>query len=106
MWMQGGERKVLMPSTPFAYSQVVSRTFASFRVVDGSISSGHRNFWSGFDSRQLHHKRPRSEIILRPGFFRVNTASAPSRTPAVDTGMRGVRRVIVTRCYVSPSNGT
>jgi hypothetical protein len=28
---------VLMPSTPFAYPQVVSRTFASFRV----LSRGH-----------------------------------------------------------------
>jgi hypothetical protein len=32
---------VLMPSTPFASSQVVSRTFASFRVVNSSVSAKH-----------------------------------------------------------------
>jgi hypothetical protein len=31
---------VLMPSTPLAYPQVVSRTFASFRVVNFRVSAG------------------------------------------------------------------
>jgi hypothetical protein len=42
-------RAVLMPSTPFAYPQVISRTFALFRVVNSSISAGHDHFWGGFD---------------------------------------------------------
>jgi hypothetical protein len=33
-----------MPSRPFAYPQVISRTFALFRVVDFSISPGQRHF--------------------------------------------------------------
>jgi hypothetical protein len=49
---------MLTPSTPFASPQVVSRTFACFRVVKFCISAGHANFWSGFDSRQLHREGP------------------------------------------------
>jgi hypothetical protein len=45
-----------MPSTPFAYPQVVSRTFASFRVAKFSVSAGHGDFCDGFDSRQLHRE--------------------------------------------------
>jgi hypothetical protein len=48
---------VLTPSTPFAYPQVASRTFASFRVVHSGISAGQRDFCNGFDSRQLHNRR-------------------------------------------------
>ncbi len=47
---------VLMPSTPFVYPQVASRLFASFRVVEFSVCTGHRHFCSGFDSRQLHQQ--------------------------------------------------
>jgi hypothetical protein len=47
---------MLMASTPFAYPQVVSRTFASFRVDKFSVSAGHKDFSSGFDSRQLHQR--------------------------------------------------
>ena len=50
---------LLTPSTPFAYSQVVSRCFALFRVVRFSVSAGHGDFCSLFDSRQLHRKRCR-----------------------------------------------
>ena len=46
---------VLMPSTPFAYPQVISRTFASLRVLQLYVSAGHSHFWGGFDSRQPHH---------------------------------------------------
>jgi hypothetical protein len=46
-----------MSSTPFAYPQVISRRFASFRVVDFSISAFQRDFWGGFDSRQLQWHR-------------------------------------------------
>ena len=45
-----------MPSTRGAYSHVVSRAFASFRVVGDSSSSGQRDFCAEFDSRQLHQK--------------------------------------------------
>jgi len=45
---------LLMPSTPFAYPQVISRRFAYFRVVKMRISAGQRHLCSGFDSRQLH----------------------------------------------------
>jgi hypothetical protein len=48
-----------MPSTPFAYPQVISRRFAYSRVVKMRISADQRHFRDGFDSRQLH-KRIRS----------------------------------------------
>ena len=51
------------PSTRFAYSQVFSRAFASFRVVRFDVSAGQRHFCSGFDSRQLHHERPWSGVV-------------------------------------------
>src|ERR1700758_2088579 len=38
---------VLMPSTPFAYPQVISRTFASLRVLQLYVSAGHSHFWAG-----------------------------------------------------------
>jgi hypothetical protein len=38
---------VLMPSTRFAYPQVVSRIFASFRVAKFSIPAGDAVFWGG-----------------------------------------------------------
>jgi hypothetical protein len=44
---------MLMPSTPFAYPQVVSRTFASFRVVNLGVSAGQLDFCGGFDPRHL-----------------------------------------------------
>jgi hypothetical protein len=51
---QGLGLKVLMPSTPAAYPQVISRAFASFRVPKFRVSPAQGNFWDGFDSRQLH----------------------------------------------------
>jgi hypothetical protein len=50
-------RAMLMPSTPSAYPQVISRHLASFRVVQFYVSAAHDHFWGGFDSRQLHWKR-------------------------------------------------
>ena len=47
---------MLTPSTPLAYPQVVSRSFALFRVVNFSVLAGRATFCSGFDSRQLHWK--------------------------------------------------
>jgi hypothetical protein len=47
---------MMTPSTPFAYPQVVPRTFTSFRVLKSSISAGQLHFCTGFDSRQLHNK--------------------------------------------------
>jgi hypothetical protein len=43
-----------MSSTPFAYSQVISRRFAYFRVVSFGIYAGKPDSCDGFDSRQLH----------------------------------------------------
>jgi hypothetical protein len=45
---------LLMPSTPFTQSHVISRRFAYFRVVNFDISAVQRDFCDGFDSRQLH----------------------------------------------------
>jgi AMP-binding enzyme C-terminal domain len=45
---------MLMPSTPFASPQVVSRRFTLFRVPGIGVSAGQLDFCSGFDSRQLH----------------------------------------------------
>src|SRR5271156_3511866 len=53
-----------MPSTPLAYAQVVSRTFASFRVARSSVSAGQRDFCAGFDSQQLHWKRAALSRVL------------------------------------------
>ena len=39
--------RVLTPQTPFAYSQVLSRTFGSFRVLNSSVSAGQRNSEAG-----------------------------------------------------------
>ena len=60
-----------MPSTPSAHPQVISRTFAPFRVPRSAISAGQPDFHGGFDSRQprptdaaepaasrLRHRRP------------------------------------------------
>ncbi len=50
-----------------------SRTFASFRVVKFEVSAGQRDFWAGFDSRQLHQWHPTyahettTTAILNPG---------------------------------------
>ena len=46
-----------MPSTPSAYPQVISRTFALFREARTSVSAAQIDFLDGFDSRQLHWKR-------------------------------------------------
>jgi hypothetical protein len=46
----------LFAQTLFAYSRVISRRFAYFRVVNFDISAGHRDFCGGFDSRQPHQK--------------------------------------------------
>jgi hypothetical protein len=42
---QGLGLKVLMPSTPAAYPQVISRAFASFRVPKFRVSAAQGNFW-------------------------------------------------------------
>jgi hypothetical protein len=47
---------MLMPSTPFASPQVVSRLFAWFRVVDFGVSAGHAVLCAWFDSRQPHQE--------------------------------------------------
>ncbi len=61
---------VLMSSTPLAYPQVISCTFASFRVPKFGVLAGQFDFCAGFDSRQLHQKG-RGDTAL----FRVNISS-------------------------------
>jgi hypothetical protein len=39
-----GVDDVLMPSTPSAYPQVISRRLASFRVLDSVVSAGQSDF--------------------------------------------------------------
>jgi hypothetical protein len=58
------KRAVLMPSTPFAYSHVISRRFAYFRVVGFDIFAGQRHFRDGFDSRQLHYRLSLEPIMM------------------------------------------
>ena len=58
----------MMPSTPFAYSDVISRLFACFRVVGFDIFAVQRDFCDGFDSRQLHKKECSSEHVLLEKF--------------------------------------
>jgi hypothetical protein len=53
-----------MPSTPFAYPQVVSRTFASFRVLEFDFSAAQRDFRAWFDSRQLHEDVDQSHMRI------------------------------------------
>jgi hypothetical protein len=46
-------KALLMPSTPFAYPQVISRNVPSFRVVKVNVYAGQAYFRAEFDSR-LH----------------------------------------------------
>ena len=94
-----------MPSTPFAYPQVVSRTFASFRVVKSSVSAGQRDFCAGFDSRQLHRRRAAE---MRPFLFggADELQSAASRwcrslNGAVARVERAVRHSPGLRCFLN-----
>ena len=66
---------LLMPSTRFAYPQVVWRTFASFRVVNSDVSSVQRDFCSGFDSRQLHREFTGQSQNFWPVFLFSNFSS-------------------------------
>src|SRR6476620_5252707 len=58
-----------MPSTPDAYPQVISRTFALFRVLKFDVSAGQQDFWAGIDSRQLHRKQQFRGCKSRPELF-------------------------------------
>jgi hypothetical protein len=66
----GRRHCVLTPSTSFAYPQVVSRTFASFRVSKCDVYAAHQHFCSGFDSRQLHKRRAAEMRPFRMSTFR------------------------------------
>ena len=76
-WLRSflGGRAVLMPSTPFAYSDVISRRFAYFRVIGFDISAGQCNFCDGFDSRQLHEESAGQDHKSWPVFIRINISS-------------------------------
>jgi hypothetical protein len=81
---------LLMPSTPFAYPQVISRRFAYCRVVKMRISADQRHFRDGFDSRQLHRKSAGQSDNLEPGFIFISVQQ-PSVRP-----WGGASRVAVT----------
>jgi hypothetical protein len=55
---------MLMPSTPSAHPHVVSRRFASVRVLRFRVSAAQGDFWAGFDSRQLHKQNSWSEALI------------------------------------------
>jgi len=101
---RGDRCSVLMSSTPFAYPQVVSRTFASFRVAIFSVSAAQRDFWRGFDSRQLHRLGTGQDSS--PGPFSFPTMSTGrgdagaawprvARFPADDEGLDVVPAIAV-----------
>jgi hypothetical protein len=56
---QAKASKVLMPSTPFAYPQVISRTFASLRVLNSTFPQFIAIFGAGSipgsSTRSRHH---------------------------------------------------
>jgi hypothetical protein len=58
-----------MASTPSAYPQVVSRTFASFRVVNSAVIPAQGDFCAWFDSRQLHTEDAGQSRKLWPAFL-------------------------------------
>jgi hypothetical protein len=74
---------MLMPSTPFAPPQVVSRLFALFRVVKFGVSAAHNEFCVWFDSRQLHRSNSRSGCISALACFLFGHILGTSRNKAV-----------------------
>jgi hypothetical protein len=75
---------MLMPSTPFASPQVVSRHFTLFRVPGIGVSAGQQDFYSGFDSRQLHRKEAGQDHQILTCFLCASTfhlSSAPIWIP-------------------------
>ena len=80
---------MLMPSTPIAYPQVVSRRFAYFRVVNSDVSAGQAVFCRRFDSRQLHQRLPRSRWISE-------LPPRRRRGPLGDVGFIGPRDCLMT----------
>src|SRR4029079_2766786 len=87
---------VLMPSTPFAYPQVISRCFMLFRVVKFSVSAAQRDFCSGrvrFPAAPLPEDRPG---LKSPGLLSFSTHVHQHRTR---------RHTLVRRDRVSQSIG-
>jgi hypothetical protein len=80
---------MLMPSTPFAPPQVVSRRFALFRVVEFGVSAGQLDFCSGFDSRQLHKLGTGQGDKPWPVFLSINIPSTSS--PGLPYSVASVR---------------
>jgi hypothetical protein len=62
-----------MPSTPLAYPQVISRTFVSFHAPKSGVSAGQRDFWGGFDSRQLHRECAGQRVFSPPDWVLAGT---------------------------------
>jgi hypothetical protein len=95
-----GVDDVLMPSTPLAYLQVVSRCLASFRVVDSTVSAGRADFWAWFDSRQLHTEDagqgPKALVSFLLVKIPVKSCNGIT-TSAVDSGVWFVKDGVNTR---------
>jgi hypothetical protein len=66
---------VLMPSTPLAYLQVISRRFACFRVPNLSIYAAQVDLCDEFDSRQLHRVSAGQGNDALTSFLFVNVSS-------------------------------
>jgi hypothetical protein len=62
----------------FRYPQVVSRCFASFRVVKFRLSAGHRAFCAEFDSRRPHQESAGQNHRFWPVFFLINICGRDS----------------------------
>jgi hypothetical protein len=88
-----------MPSTPFAYPQVISRHLASFRVVKPHLSAAQADFWAGFDSRQPYLVLAEGEAnasATRPRIFSfrrlAQTPASTRRSPSSQLTIRGSAR--------------
>jgi hypothetical protein len=66
---------MLMPSTPFAYPQVISRNFPSFCVINSAVIPAQVDFCAWFDSRELHQRELVKGQKPWPAFFFVKISS-------------------------------
>jgi hypothetical protein len=95
-----GRPPVFMPSTPFAYPQVISRRFAYFRVVKFHVSAAHEHFWGGFDSRQLHqiHAGHSDKGVEHRSHVKIHVS-------LLTASGRGTARIAATLAWVPVDNG-
>lgn len=90
----GRRSLVLMPSTPSAYPQVVSRRFVCLKSAFLQLKG---DFWEGFDSRQLHQRE--GPQFSGPSIFGGFLSGRPRRRGT--TSSRLGPALTVTRGYLS-----